>query len=197
MEQLVLLIIVGVVSLIHWFIKRSNEMRERQEINRCLAEQGGDRPRGKILQDYAGHEAFDTSTQQTEQGAGQEIQESMKRLMRAFGMEEDEIRNTPETPVSEAPPLPSAAAPVESKQSRAVAKRPTVRQGKLRSFKVPKITAFAHTPAAVAVVPGTTRTAPSVTTATQSPWKQRLAQPQSIREAIVFAEILGSPRALR
>lgn len=198
MEQLVILIIVGVVGLIQWLIKRSNEMRERQEIDRRLAEQGGDRPRGKVLQDYAGHEAFETNTQQAEQDAGQEIQESMKRLMQAFGMSEEEVREVPETPVFVEPPLP-AAAPVTSKQSRAEAKQPKVRQGRLRSFKVPKIAApaFAHTPAAVAVVPGTTRIAPSVTTTAQSPWKQRLAQPQSVREAIVFAEILGSPRALR
>ena len=186
MEQLVILIVVGVIAFINWLIKRSAEVREQREIDRRLAEQGG---RQRVGSD-------DTLVRPTpvarpigeaEQEAEHEMQESMRCLMQAFGMSEDE------KPVFEAAPAPPPMPTPKPKP--VVVKQPKVRQAKLRPFKVPQVTASAYTPTSTAAAPRK-KNVPSVTTIPQSPWKQRLAQSKSVREAIVLSEILRSPKAL-
>ncbi len=158
MEQLILLVVIGLISLINWAIKKSAQMREQKRIEEATLR--GEAPE---LPPEPEPRAFEN--------AGEEPGERMRKLMEALGLPPADLpppllRTEPTRP----PHQEKTAAPPAQKIQVPTTPLPTHRT---RTPKLPKPV-----------------TSPS-------PFRQLLTRPESAREAIVLAEILGSPRAIR
>lgn len=181
MEQLVLLVVIGLISLINWVMQRAAEKREQAKLER-----GAKRETGRNIY-----------TQKTQRPAAARrasapAQDPLKELMEALGLPAETIlpppvaqRSAPEAEeefasLEEAPPPIPRSAPVAEKprwQPPSI-RRPDEKMARLAS-------AFAAKEKATA-------------TATPLPSSVRamLSDRTSKRHAIVLAEILGTPRGL-
>jgi hypothetical protein len=160
MEQLVLILIIALISFVNWLFKKSAELREKRKLERHAMEGG----------------AVPSQAEEPPPASAQgDPDESMRRLMEALGLPQDEapppvIRREssppplPPQPVFEAPPSPVATPVPASLPPRLV-----------RSASVP--------------VP-TRRSTPS-------PLRELLTSPEGLKKAIMISEILGKPKSLR
>lgn len=165
MEQLVILVIIGLISLVNWIIQRSSEVREKRKL---------EQKRLGIPEGNPYHSPPEAAPPEPEvrRPAGDPGAE-MRRLMEALGLPlEDEppaVRRAPEPP----PPPPLPPIPAFEKV------RPPVRQ----EVRAPAKPAQTAAPAAV------------VTSRPESPWATALRSRGGVRQAIVLREILGPPKA--
>jgi len=127
MEQLVILIVIGLISLINWLMQRSAELRERKRQERKALSV----PDGTTFQDQP-----EDQTEQVSPRDGRSPGDEMRRLMEALGLpveaEEPQIpqrRLPPPVPEIE-PASPVFVSRAESRPSprKAVAVAPSVEQ---------------------------------------------------------------------
>lgn len=157
MEQLILLVVIGLISLINWAIKKSAQMREQKRIEEATLR--GEAPE---LPSEPEPRAFENS--------GEDPGERMRKLMEALGLPPTDLPPPLHTEPPR-PPLQKKIAPPPAQKIQAP--DPPLPVHRARTPKLPK-------PAA-----------------SPSPFRQLLTRPESAREAIVLAEILSSPRAIR
>lgn len=99
MEQLVILLIIGIISLVNWLVQRSGELRKKQKLER---ERLGI-PEGNPYR--AEHEKTEPAPERRRDPAA-----DMRKLMEALGVPiEEEI--VPEPARMEPPPLPKKEPP--------------------------------------------------------------------------------------
>ena len=167
MEQLIILLLIGLISLINWIIQKSRELRERRKLE---AEEIG--------------EALRQEPSQTQEQA--DPTEAMRRLREALGLPDE----APEPkPVAERPPpLPKRPAPQPKRstsQSAAPPRLPTPPpwvptppQPRLHRWET-------RTPAIV----------PEIKAPSQI--RLLLSSAQGLRDAFVLSEILAPPLSQR
>jgi len=153
MEQLVLLLIIGAISLINWLIEQSGKRREKRQLEQKrlesdFEENPNDAPRSSPL-----------STSPTYQPIPRQ---DMRRMLEAFGIPTRKEMSPQLVPQDFCEPVAQVVLQSESRAS-VIAPKPKSR-------------------AALSVKP-------------QNPALNK--SPLTLRQAIVWSEILGSPRSLR
>lgn len=192
MEQLVILIVIGLISLVNWVLQKAAEKRELAQMKR-EAERGGRADQHQI----PGRSALPPPLPR--QPPGRPADDPMRELMEALGLpadaappparralvrkvQEEEFASMEEVdvppPLIEVPPAPRQIEPQWQQPARPV--RPDEATARLASA----FNAYEQAPAA----------AP---TATGGGVRDLLANRDSQRHAIMLAEILAAPRALR
>lgn len=183
MEQLVILIIIGLISLVNWVMQKAAEKREAAEVKRTARRevkrearrnvytQGGPAPAPTVRRAPAERDPF-------------------KDLMDALGLPSDQLPPPPvaagevfpeeEFASMEEPTPPPVPEPVASKQPRWQA--PSVRRPDEKTARL--ASAFA----AVGEKPASTYRGSNL--------RDLLTGRDSQRKAVVLAEILGTPRGL-
>ncbi len=159
MEQLILILIIALISFINWVIKKSAELREKRKLER---------------QSFDGGETL----QRTNEPVPAEAQpadpdDSMRRLMEALGLPQEEA--PPVIPRGEVapPPIPELPRFVEPP---VIAARPAVVVPPVRQHR------FAT---------------PTPPKRKLSPLRELLSSPDGLKKAVMLSEILGQPKSLR
>ncbi|MFZ4598060.1 MAG: hypothetical protein ACOYNN_05395 [Terrimicrobiaceae bacterium] len=170
MEQLVILVVIGLISFVNWLMQRSAELRERQKLER--KKEG--LPEGNPFQEQ---EPESPEPQAAPSRPVADPGAEMRKLMEALGLPiEDEPTTVfvPERPAP--PPLPVAAEvrPVE------------------RAVFVPKPTPVTRSLSEDAA---RRRIAEAAEPVHASPLMVALRSRDGVRQAIVLREILGPPKA--
>lgn len=182
MEQLVILIIIGLISLVNWVLQKSAEKREQAKLQREAERAGKDETRRNV---YTQTQPVRSNTPPRRPPA----QDPFKELMEALGLPPDELRPPvpPRLPkpdfeeeeirsMEEAVPPPLHRVPPVMAPHRP--QRPDEKTMQLASA----FAAGEHPPARGAARVGSVRSL--------------LTGRASQRQAIILAEILGPPRAL-
>lgn len=188
MEQLVILIIIGAISLINWLLQKSAEHKSKRPPGRSATEEGFDgvpaplesrrEPRHEFQQED--HRPVPTADPQAE----------LRRFFEAMGLplEEEPVRPAPITPSFQEPPaLPEPPAPIAPAPIA-----PVVQPTRARSISPrEKVSArYAELAKGFARAEQTTEALPTVD------FHEFLKSPASLRQAIILREILGPPKAL-
>ncbi len=147
MEQLVLLLIIGAISLINWLIEQSGKRREKRRLEKELTSQ---EPEESVYREPPPAPAAPS----TEPQRGQE----MRRFLESFGIPLPEEIEAPVVNLEVLAPSPSEALPLQ-----------------------PPVIGSKPIPAPVLI----------------SPARPSLKSPTSLRQAIVWREVLGPPRSLQ
>lgn len=87
MEQLVILVIIGLISLVNWLMQRSAQMKEKRRLEKAAQQ-------GEFPEPLVPEPSFETQEERPD--------ESMRKLMEALGLPVQEVP----------PPLPKPAPPV-------------------------------------------------------------------------------------
>jgi hypothetical protein len=177
MEQLVLILLVVLISIINWIVQKSKERREKRRLEKRADTTGEPVPKGPSAQ---------PPETQTET--------AMRRLREALGLpEEAEPPVIPKRAQQEAPPRP-APPPLPQPAKKPVARVPfTPPRLEHRKFELPhlKFRKF-DLPHRLAkpVAEVEVRRQPSRI-------RELLGSAGGLRDAVVLAEILGPPKSLR
>ncbi len=185
MEQLVILVIIGLISLVNWLMQKSAEKREAAKALREAAEEAGEVPRRMVRPQPP------PSVRRAPE------RDPMRELMEALGLPPDALpppvqhrREPAPTPAREEeefssleeetpPPLPRSARQEPSWKQPPAPRRLDEKESRLAS-------AFAASQSRPAAdLPARPRHL-----------RELLATRASQRDAVVLAEILGTPRAL-
>ena len=181
MDQLVLLVIIGLISLVNWVMQKAAEKREQAKLDREEREAGKQSvyrqppPQGR----------------KTERRARAPQQDPLKELMEALGLppeaaapqpvapraetEAEEFASMESVPLPIPQPAPAASKPRWQPPS---IRRPDEKAAKLAAAFAAKEKATSDRPRPASV-------------------RELLADRTSKRHAVVLAEILGPPRALQ
>lgn len=174
MEQLVILIIIGLISLINWIIQKSAEAKEKAQAKR-KADQG--------------ESPFQPSSSEREEDATADPSEGMRKLMEALGVPLEEEVRRPAPRASQPPPLPE--------ETFVQSHRPVIiEEERPRPVTRPVVAPYSPTRRArerkKAEVVEVSRANPA-----QEALKKALGSKDSLRTAVILSEVLGKPRALR
>jgi hypothetical protein len=182
MDQLVLLLIIGAISLINWLLQKSAEHREKKKAE-SLRRDGPPQP---IYQDR------ETSGPN----------EQARKFLEALGLPDDALPPTPVAP----PPLPPGRQ-ADIGHSEQAPPKPPVRRNFLhkvqpdlerRLFASEVVEpVFEPIPKARRSIPVAPPVATADAPAGGSKIRSQLATPEALRRAIIVREILGPPRALQ
>jgi hypothetical protein len=181
MDQLVLLVIIGLISLVNWVMQKAAEKREQVKLER------EEREAGK----QSVYRQPPPQRRPTERRTRAPQQDPLKELMEALGLPPEAVAPQPVTPRAEpeeeefaslesAPPPVPQPAPAASKPrwQPPLVRRPDEKTAKLASAFAVKEKSPADKPQPASV-------------------RGLLADRTSKRHAVVLAEILGPPRALQ
>jgi hypothetical protein len=184
MEQLVILLLIALISLINWIIQKSKETREKRQLEK----------RADTTGETVNHGVPETSP-------ATETETAMRRLREALGLpEEAEPPVIPKRVEREVPPLPPAPERPVPPPLPEPARRPIVVRApftprrlehrkfelphlKLRKFDLPHRLAK---PLAEVEVPRP-----------PSRVRELLTSQGGLRDAVVLSELLGPPKSLR
>jgi hypothetical protein len=188
MEQLVLLLIIGLISLINWLMQRSAEMREKRKLEKARQE-SGDQPLVMEREDTGAQDA-----DRADKEPAEDPSESMRKLMEALGV-----------PMEEAPPVrrQPPSIPAETAQPPVILPEepPFVPPSPDPVFEAPPVRKAPPLPRieSPAVARPKWRPKPQAPVVAAAPSRIRdlLSSPSGLRDAIVLSEILGTPRGLR
>lgn len=192
MEQLIILVLIGLVSFINWLIKKSGEARAAKKLKE-IQDRGG-----------ASYQVPDQRDQQNRPVAD-ESADAMRKFMEALGLPADQEQAPPPIPERRITLDPEVFAPQPPPP------RPVVRREPEPVFTPPPIPDFIPPIPTVPVisVPEWREEGPAVTAPVHSwdePAEEKRAPSRAaeflssrgrLRDAIVIAEVLGPPRALR
>jgi cytoskeletal protein RodZ len=181
MDQLVLLVIIGLISLVNWVMQKAAEKREQAKLER------EEREAGK----QSVYRQLPPQGRKTERRARAPQQDPLKELMEALGlppeaaapqpvaphakMEAEEFASMESVPLPIPQPAPAASKPRWQPPS---IRRPDEKAAKLAAAFAAKEKAPSDRPRPASV-------------------RELLADRTSKRHAVVLAEILGPPRALQ
>lgn len=197
MEQVILLLVIGLISLVNWMIQKSAEARKKRQMQERIDR--GEEPSQPVAQRR--HDPYDEEPESEGDPA-----ENMRRLMEALGLPlEDAPPQPAQRQQTSPPPLP--AQPREMMQPPPLVR--TVREmeerGEMPVHRQP--TPVAATPAQrpklhdwqrkAAKALEASAAAEASHTVKPSRARQMLRQPDSIRDAIILSEILGKPKAFQ
>lgn len=213
MEQLIILLVIGAISLVNWLIKQSAEARERKK-------QQGRQDRGEetsvLSEQETTHEStFGPTTSQKEEDPS----ESMRKLMEALGlpMEEEPPKPAPRParPIAppelpkpvyqEPPPLRPREVVVDpyaekSYDRKKVAPPPVVPSFSRREQSEPEFAVSLESLPSAEMYnwkEPTKRKAEVAREAERTGIRKLLSSRSSVRDAIVLAEVLGKPKAFQ
>jgi len=177
MEQFVLLLIIGAISLVNWLLQKSAEHREKRKAERA---------RGDTI-----HPTSDERTASSETQF--DPMDQTRKFLEALGLPEDALPPRPSTP----PPLPGDRTSAPEKRDFLHKLRPDLEQrlfpesptqAQERPMVVPRTRPIPSLAAKVTVAPSSG--ARGLVTGLMS-------EPDGLRRAIVMREILGPPKALQ
>lgn len=185
MEQLVILVIIGLISLVNWLLQKSAEKRELAKMKREAAEQDaasrGVRPQGR-MEPVARRESARPG------------QDPMRELMEALGLPAE---------AAAPPPVVARSASVEEREEFASAEQPPPLP---RKAAAPRVSAaWQPPPRRPRPDAKTERLASAFSAIGQGPTREEkrsvglrglLATETGRRQAVILAEILGTPRGL-
>ncbi len=169
MEQLVILVVIGLISLVNWLIKRSADLKEKQRLEKA-AQQG----------DYVPPQPPVTGPPPMEIDPA----ESMRKLMEALGLPMEEpapVQRTPQLAPAQPSPLDEEFSPPAIPEFVAPP-RPV-----FKPRVSPTSRSFARQSSAPAVVDHSK----------PSRFRELISSPDGIRNAIILSEILGKPRGVK
>lgn len=196
-EQIILLLVIGLISLVNWVIQKSAEARKKRQMQERIDR--GEEPAQPVASRRYDHHDEEPETEG-------DPAENMRRLMEALGLP---LEDAPPQPV----PRPQAAPPPLPAQPREMVQPPplvrTVREmeaaGEMPVHRQPapvvtsqpqraklhdwqrkaakSLEASAAAEASRAVKPSRVR--------------QMIQQPESLRDAVILTEILGRPRGFQ
>lgn len=194
MEQLVILLIIGAISLINWLLQKSAEHKKRR---------GGGTPSAAPTESFTPPWEEPAPAHRRSDGSSQE--EQMRRFFEALGLPppEEHAAEPVVTPSFEIepPPIPEPRAqpaprlvetprptgrvfpPPEPEQPSVLAPRPTLRENREMRELAEQFAASERDAAS--------------TTGTQAAFRSLLSDAHGARQAIILQEILNPPRALR
>lgn len=167
MEQLVILVLIGLISLINWIVQKSAEARERRKAEK--PESAGDSLR---FREEPEPEPIPARTPPDESRAD----EPLRGLMEALGVEYPKV----ETPSSPPPPLPSL-----------------VEAAKRFERAAPQVEAPPQPPRGSAPRSRRAKPRPKKTRVRPTRVHDLLSAPHGLRHGILLSEILGPPKSLR
>lgn len=170
MEQLIILLLIGLISLINWIVRKSAEAREQRKLERMR--DSGQEPEPEPLHRHEPEEDDNPD-------------DSMRRLIEALGLPKE----------SAPPPVPRRQQPLTPPPMPKVVVRPPV----VPSVPLFRAETFAPTPTTVALGPiKPVPTAAATIKAEEIPRIRKvLSVPGGARDAIILSEVLGLPKALR
>jgi hypothetical protein len=181
MEQLVLLVVIGLISLVNWLMQKAAEKREQAQLER--------QAKRESKRNVYTQPAPATPARPAHRAAGP-VQDPFKELMDALGLPSDQLPPPPVTrreeiveeeefaSAEEAPPLPERRPEIRTPRWQPPAvRRPDEKTARLAS-------AFA----AVEEKPAAARRGTKL--------QDLLSNRDSQRQAVILAEILGTPRGL-
>jgi len=182
MDQLVLLVIIGLISLVNWVMQKAAEKREQAKLDRAEREEG----KRSVYRQPPPQKRVAERRARTPQ------QDPLKELMEALGLPPEAAAPPPVAPrmaaepeeefaslESAPPPVPASvpAAPKPRWQPSSI-RRPDEKTARLASAFAAKEKTSAEVPRPTAV-------------------RGLLSDRASKRNAVILAEILGQPKALR
>lgn len=197
MEQVILLLVIGLISLVNWMIQKSAEARKKRQMQERI-DRGEESAQPVASQRYESHD----EEPETEGDPA----ENMRRLMEALGLP---LEDAPPKPVprqqTTPPPLPTQPREMTPQPSLVRTVREMEERGEMPIHRqpAPVVTAPAQRPklhdwqrkAAKALE--ASAAAEASRTVKPSRARQMLRQPESIRDAIILSEILGKPKSLQ
>ncbi len=198
MEQVILILVIGLISLVNWMIQKSAEARKKRQMQERI-----DRGEAEPSQPTSARR-YDRVDEEPETEG--DPAENMRRLMEALGLPLEDAPPQPvQRPQTTPPPLPSQ--PREMMQPPPLVR--TVREmeerGEMPVHRQP--TPTVATPAQrpklhdwqrkAAKALEASAAAEASRTVKPSRARQMLRQPESIRDAIILSEILGKPKAFQ
>lgn len=198
MEQVILLLVIGLISLVNWMIQKSAEARKKRQMQE-RADRGELEPSHPMAASR-----YDRNDEEPETDG--DSAENMRRLMEALGLP---LEDAPPQPVprqqTTPPPLPAQPREMMSQPSLVRTVREMEERGEMPVHRqpAPVVTAPAQRPklhdwqrkAAKALEASAAVEASR--TVKPSRARQMLRQPESIRDAIILSEILGKPKSLQ
>jgi hypothetical protein len=170
MEQLVILVIIGLISLVNWLMQRSAEMKEKRRLER--AAQQGVPPEPLVPKP-----SFETQEERPD--------EAMRKLMEALGLPVEEVP----------PPIPQSSAPPQMEPVFEEAPPPVATPSfSHKQLSEPPREVFVHE---VPQAPQPRRGPAIVEVAKPSRFRTLLSSKEGLRDAFVLAEVLGKPVSLQ
>lgn len=182
MEQLVLLVIIGLISLVNWVMQKAAEKREQAQLER---ESKRDSKRNIYTQPLPG------SAKRPARGAAAPAQDPFKELMDALGLPSDQT-----TP----PPVARREVVLEEEEFSSVEETPPSLPERRPETKIPRW----QPPSVQRPDEKAAKLASAFLAQEKSPTEKPrlttvrslLADRSSKRQAVILAEILGTPRGL-
>jgi hypothetical protein len=175
MEQLIILLLIALISLINWLVQKSSELRKARKEEQGSATRAESLPGGPPPQPEPEREV------------------SMRRFREALGLPEEapppaipKRKETPRPPPLPAPPPPSPPSPAMAVGSRVPVVTPPI----VRAHTAHRFPEFPHKigkPVGRAIEPE----------AKGSRIRELLDSSGGLRDAVVLSEILGVPKSLR
>lgn len=198
MEQVILLVVIGLISLVNWMIQSSAEARKKRQMQERI-----DRGETEPEQPMAARRS-----EPIEQEPEGDPAENMRRLMEALGLPlEDAPPQPAQRQQTTPPPLPEQ--PRETMQPPSLVR--TVREmeerGEMPVRRAPQPAPTVSTPPPKPRIQEWQRKAAETLKAASaaeaaravkpSRARQMLQRPESLRDAVILSEILGKPKALQ
>lgn len=178
MDQLVLLVIIGLISLINWVMQKAAEKRERAKLERESKHEAG----RNIYTQKPKREAIPRRAPSPQQ-------DPLKELMEALGLPPDAASPPPAVPRA-APEFEEEFASLEESAP------PLPRKMSVPRWQTPQVLRPDEKTARLASAFSAQEKSPAEKPRTSSV-RAMLADRASKRHAIVIAEILGPPRAVQ
>lgn len=198
MEQLIILLAIGAISLVNWLIKQSAEARERKKQQARIDRGIENQPEEETLL-----EPQPTARRQSAPAQDEDPSESMRKLMEALGLPmENEPPKPVQRPVATPPPIltpPELPKPLY-REPDPYSARPTrpIRRPEYREPEMPRSLESDPTPeVSLHDWSHKKKPAPAPAPVPEHRFRKMLATPGSLRDAILLSEILGKPKALQ
>ncbi|MEX1118697.1 MAG: hypothetical protein WEB60_07870 [Terrimicrobiaceae bacterium] len=168
MEQLVILVIIGLISLVNWLMQRSAQIKEKRRLEKAAQQ-------GEPVETFDSEPSFETQEERPD--------ESMRKLMEALGLPVEE----PPPPIPqrvEAPPAPRDVPMAPVSTPNFSHKRLAEPPREVFVHEIPQILPPRRRPAIVEV-------------AEPSRFRTLLSTNEGIRDAFVLAEVLAKPVSMQ
>ncbi len=199
MEQVILLLVIGLISLVNWMIQKSAEARkQRQQQERIDRGEETAQPESQRRRDRYNDEPEPEG----------DPAENMRRLMEALGLPLEDAPPQPAqrqqtTPpplpaqpreMMQPPPLVRTVRDMEERGEMPVHRQPTSAQAVTAMPQRAKLHDWQRKAAKALEASAAAEASREVK---PSRARQMLRQPESVRDAIILSEILGKPKSLQ
>jgi hypothetical protein len=195
MEQLIILLAIGAISLVNWLIKQSAEARERKKQQARIDRGIENQPEEEALL-----EPQPSARRQSAPAPDEDPSESMRKLMEALGLP---MENEPPKPIQRQAPPPLTPPELPKplyREPDPYSSRPAqpIRRNEYREPEMPRSLESDPTPE-VSLHDWSHKKKPAIAPVAvpEHRFRKMLATPGGLRDAILLSEILGKPKALQ